>query len=146
MSQEEAFWQVRSLAEMSPEELESVCDGCGWCCVHRLQDEDTQEIWTTDVVCRYLDLETIQCTCYHDRPAHVPECLVVTPEVAQAEWLPETCAYRLLARGQDLPEWHHLITNDRNSVHDAGASVKGRVISEESVHPDSLAERIVNNN
>jgi len=137
------FWKHKSLNEMTDNEWESLCDGCGHCCVLRFQDEDTDEIYITDVVCGQLDLDCIQCNCYDTRQKIVPECLVVTPENAGQSWLPPTCAYRLLAEGMPLPEWHHLISGDRDSVHRAGASVLGRVISEESVHPDEIEDRII---
>lgn len=139
------FWELKALDEMSESEWESLCDGCGHCCVLRFQDEDTDEIFVTDVVCRLLDLDRIQCTCYAKRQSKVPECMVVTPENAGQNWLPPTCAYRLLAEGKPLPEWHHLVSGDRTTVHAAGASVLGSVISEESVHPDEIEERIQDN-
>ena len=141
----EDFWKTKSLDEMDDSEWESLCDGCGHCCVLRYQDEDTDEIYVTDVVCRQLDLDRIQCNCYASRQKEVPECLVVTPENAGQSWLPPTCAYRLLAEGKPLPEWHHLVSGDRNSVHLAGASVLGRVISEEGIHPDEIEDRILDN-
>ena len=139
------FWKTKSLQDMSDSEWESLCDGCGHCCVLRFQDEDTDEIFVTDVVCRQLNLDEVQCRCYTERQLQVPECLVVTPENAGQSWLPPTCAYRLLAEGKPLPDWHHLVSGDRNSVHRVGASVLGRVISEDSVHPDGIEERILNN-
>jgi len=137
------FWEQKSLGEMDEAEWESLCDGCGHCCVLRFQDEDTDEIFVTDVVCHQLDLDQIQCSCYTDRQVKVPECLVVTPENAGQSWLPPTCAYRLIAEGKPLPAWHHLVSGDRNAVHEAGASVFGRVISEEGIHPDEIEERII---
>jgi len=139
------FWKQKSLGEMDEAEWESLCDGCGHCCVLRFQDEDTDEIFVTDVVCHQLDLDRIQCSCYTDRQIMVPECLVVTPENAGQSWLPPTCAYRLVAEGKPLPAWHHLVSGDRNAVHEAGASVMGRVISEEGIHPDEIEERILDN-
>ncbi|MGW8248879.1 MAG: YcgN family cysteine cluster protein [Acidiferrobacterales bacterium] len=139
------FWKTKSLDEMDEGEWESLCDGCGHCCVLRFQDEDTEEIYVTDVVCHQLDLDRIQCNCYASRQKAVPECLVVTPANAGQSWLPPTCAYRLLAEGKPLPDWHHLVSGDRNSVHLAGASVLGRVISEEGIHPDEIEDRILDN-
>jgi len=140
-----AFWKLKSLGEMDETEWESLCDGCGHCCVLRFQDEDTDEIFVTDVVCHQLDLDRIQCNCYTNRQEKVPECLVVTPENAGQSWLPPTCAYRLVAEGKPLPAWHHLVSGDRNAIHEAGASVLGRVISEEGIHPDEIEERILDN-
>jgi len=142
-NQAKDFWKHKSLGEMSDSEWESLCDGCGHCCVLRFQDDSTEEIFVTDVVCRQLDLGRIQCNCYADRQRKVPECLVVTPGNAGQSWLPPTCAYRLLAEGKSLPDWHHLVSGDRNTVHTSGASVLGRVISEEGVHPDEIEERIL---
>jgi len=142
---EKAFWEIKSLDEMSPAEWESLCDGCGHCCVLRFQDEDTNEIFVTDVVCHQLDLEKIQCNCYANRQQKVPECMVVTPKNAAESWLPPTCSYRLLAEGKELPSWHHLVCGDREAVHKSGASVFGRVISEEGVHPDEIEHRILSN-
>ena len=139
------FWKQKTLGEMSEAEWESLCDGCGHCCVLRFQDEDTDEIFVTDVVCHQLDLDRIQCNCYADRQEKVPECMVVTPGNASQDWLPPTCAYRLIAEGKPLPAWHHLVSGDRSSVHQAGASVLGRVISEEGIHPDEIEERILDN-
>lgn len=139
---EKPFWETRSLHEFSKSEWESLCDGCGQCCVIRFQDEDTDEIRSTDVVCRFLGMESIQCTCYENRQTQMPECMVVTPENAHESWLPPTCAYHLLSKGEPLPEWHHLISGDRNTVHDVGVSVIGKVISEEGIHPSEIEERI----
>lgn len=137
------FWKDRKLTDFSASEWESLCDGCGKCCVIRYQDEDTEEILNTDVVCRFLDLETIRCTCYQERQICMPECMVVTPENAHESWLPSTCAYHLLSKGEPLPEWHYLVSGDRNTIHQAGVSVFKKVISEESIHPDEIEDRIL---
>jgi len=136
------FWINRPLTELSPDEWESLCDGCGKCCVLRFQDEDTGEIRSTDVACRYLDLDRIECTCYSERQQKVPECLVVTPANAGEGWLPPSCAYHLLATGKSLPEWHHLVCGDRQTIHDIGESVYNKVVSEDGVHPDEIEYRI----
>ena len=138
----EPFWKNRKLTEFSAAEWESLCDGCGKCCVIRFQDEDTDEIRSTDVACRFLDLENIRCTCYENRQSMMPECMVVTPRNAHESWLPPTCAYHLLSQGRPLPEWHHLVCGDRNAIHEIGESVYERVISEESIHPDEIEDRI----
>lgn len=136
------FWETKPLDQLSSQEWESLCDGCGKCCVLRFQDEDTGEIRTTDVVCRYLDLDRIECTCYSERQQKVPECLVVTPANAGEDWLPPSCAYHLLATGKSLPEWHHLLCGDRQTIHDIGESVYDKVVSEDGVHPDEIEYRI----
>lgn len=116
---------------MSPSEWESLCDGCGKCCLHKLQYEDTGEICYTNVACRLLDLHSCRCKKYEERQRYVPDCVALTPEKAGSlAWLPVTCAYRLLAEGHDLPSWHPLVTGDRKSVHRAGMSARHRAIAE----------------
>ena len=138
------FWQQKTLAEMTPEEWESLCDGCGRCCLHKLEDEDTGEVFYTDIACRLLDRASCQCQDYPRRKQQVPECLVLTPEdVDQYHWLPETCAYRLLAAGQPLAPWHPLISGSPQSVHDAGIAVAGKVVSEREILPEDYEERII---
>ena len=125
------FWKRKSLAEMTSEEWESLCDGCALCCLQKIEDEDTGEIFFTDVACRLLDTDKCRCTSYQARAAKVANCLVLAADKpALFRWLPASCAYRLLAEGEDLPEWHPLKTGDPESVHDAGISVRGRVKSE----------------
>lgn len=139
------FWEQKSLDELSTEEWEALCDGCGRCCLLKLEDEDTAELFYTNVICAYHDTEKCQCTRYEDRSVLVPDCIKVTPEVARtAKWLPDTCAYRLLAEGKPLFDWHPLISGYPDSVHEARISVRGRVISEHYVHPDELEEHLVN--
>ncbi|WP_421792271.1 YcgN family cysteine cluster protein [Hyphobacterium sp.] len=132
------FWKVKSLKEMSREEWESLCDGCGKCCLVQLEDEDGDRLFTS-VSCKLYDGATGRCKDYSNRSVRVPDCVVLSPEnVGQLEWMPNTCAYRLIHEGQDLPEWHPLVTGDPQSTFKAGMSVRGLVISELQVDEDSL--------
>ncbi len=129
------FWE-QPLESLSRDQWEALCDGCGQCCLHKLEDEDTGEVHFTNVACRLLDTGTARCKDYRNRRAYVPDCLRLTPRLAAAvEWLPKTCAYRLRANAEPLPAWHYLISGDRDAVHRAGASVVGRVVSEDRAGP-----------
>ena len=139
-----SFWQEKSLAEMSQQEWESLCDGCARCCLHKLEDADSGEVHYTSVVCKYLDESTCRCTDYQHRHSLVPDCVCLTPDtVAAFKWLPTTCAYRLKAEGKDLEWWHPLVSGRAESVAEAGISVRGKCISEEHVHPDDFEEHII---
>jgi len=138
------FWKRKSLVEMTEAEWESLCDGCGQCCLFTLQDEQSGELGITALACRYLDLESCRCTEYARRKVLVRECLSV-PRVAmeRLRQLPESCAYRRLARNEALPQWHPLISGEVESVHRAGISVRGRALSEDNVHPDEWQEHVI---
>ena len=125
------FWKRKSLAEMSTAEWESLCDGCALCCLQKFEDEETGDVYFTDVACRLLDTQTCRCTNYAARAKKVASCLVLSVDEPETfNWLPDSCAYRRLADGKDLPEWHPLLTGDPDSVHEAGISAKGKVVSE----------------
>ncbi|HRK96216.1 MAG TPA: YcgN family cysteine cluster protein [Rhodospirillales bacterium] len=133
---EPEYWKKRALAELSPAEWEALCDGCGKCCLEKIEDGFTGEISFTNVACRLLDLGTCRCSHYAERRRHVPNCEALTAEnVLALTWLPSTCAYRLLAEGKDLPDWHHLVCGDPDMVHRVGASVRGRAVPERRAGP-----------
>ena len=128
------FWERKTLAQMNAEEWESLCDGCGQCCRLKIADADTGDVTYTPFACKLLDLHSCRCSDYPNRRRKVPTCLQLTPRnVTDLDWLPPTCAYRRLADGLDLPEWHPLKTHDPDSVHRAGVSVRGKLVSESSM-------------
>ncbi len=141
----EPFWRAKSLEDMSEAEWESLCDGCARCCLVKLEDADTGEIHYTDVGCTLLDSGACRCRAYAERQRLVPDCVSLTPEnVRGLDWLPPTCAYRLLAEGRDLPWWHPLVSGDPETVHRAGISVRNRVAGlEDDFSVSGLMERIV---
>lgn len=138
------FWKRKKLEEMTREEWESLCDGCARCCLYKLEDEDTGEIYYTNVVCRLLDTFRCRCTQYSERSKLMPTCLTLSPDmVRQLRWMPKTCAYRLIAEGKDLEWWHPLVSGDPNTVHEAGISVRWRTQAEKDVDMDQLEDYIV---
>jgi uncharacterized cysteine cluster protein YcgN (CxxCxxCC family) len=138
------FWEVTPLAAMRLDQWEALCDGCGLCCLHKVEFEETGEVHYTDVACAHLDLHQCRCTGYRRRTELAADCVVLMPDTVTAiPWLPVTCAYRRLAEGRGLPPWHPLITGDPESVHTAGISVRGRVVAEDGVVEEELVDHIV---
>lgn len=137
------FWKRKTLAEMSPAEWESLCDGCGKCCLVVLEDADTGAFHETDVACRLYDPKTRRCSDYARRHARVPDCVRLSAEaVATLKWMPKTCAYRLLADGRDLPDWHPLVSGDRSAVVRAAAAAPSDVANERDVPAAELPRRV----
>lgn len=144
MTDERPFYETKRLHEMTSHEWESLCDGCGKCCVVLLQDEEDDTVYRTNVGCRLLDLKTVRCSDYDNRHARVPSCVRLSADnIGDLTWMPGTCAYRLLHEGKPLPEWHPLKTRDPGSVARAGISVKGGLISETEVADEELEDHIV---
>ena len=144
MTDDVPFWKRKTLAEMTGPEWESLCDGCGRCCLSKLEDEDTHEVYFTDIGCRLLDGKTCRCHDYPNRTALVDDCVRLTPEtVAEINWLPPSCAYRLIKEGKDLYWWHPLVSGDPDTVHTAGVSIRGRLFAtEDNVGDEDFEERI----
>ena len=144
MVSDKTFWLSTPLAEMSAAQWESLCDGCGLCCLVKIEDEDSGEVYNTSASCRLLDVETCRCSDYENRLSKAPMCTQLTlDKLAEMDWLPETCAYKRLSENRSLPAWHHLVTGDKNSVHEAGFSAKWFAQSEEYVHPEQLLDFII---
>ena len=139
-----AFWNTKSLAEMTSEEWESICDGCGRCCLHKLQDEDSGLMFYTNVACRLLDRERCRCSNYPQRMAIVHDCLSLAADArSRFDWLPLSCAYRRLANRQSLEWWHPLVSGNPDTVHQAGISVRGKTVPEASVAKEELEDHII---
>lgn len=138
------FWKTTSLEDMTQQQWESLCDGCGRCCLNKLEDWDTGEIAWTNVACRLLDSSSCRCGDYENRQVKVPECISLTPEAVRAiAWLPPSCGYRLVAEGRDLYWWHPLISLDPQTVHQAGVSVRDRTVLEDGMEPEDFENHIV---
>lgn len=144
MTNKQPFWEQKKLADMTPDEWESLCDGCAQCCVVKLEDADTGDVHFTDVVCHLLDQQQCRCTDYLHRSIRVPECVLLTPDnLDRLSWMPYSCAYRRLAEGRGLAWWHPLVSGSGDSVHESAASVRGKVVSEEYVEEDDLELHVI---
>ncbi len=138
------FWEELSLEQMSRDQWEMLCDGCGRCCLHKFEDEDSGEIFFTDVACRYLDEETCSCSHYNSRQTYVPNCLSIDSDWGDKfNWLPSTCAYRLLYEKKSLHDWHPLVSGNKESVHLAGISVRGRTFSDADINNEQTYLHVI---
>lgn len=138
------WWNSKPLEELNQQQWELLCDGCAKCCLHKLEDVDSEEVFYTKVRCRYLDEETCRCSDYANRSILVPNCIQLSADkLDQLGWLPSTCAYRLRFENKPLPSWHPLVAGDAQAPHRAGESIRGRSVSDEFVHPDGFEEHIV---
>jgi uncharacterized cysteine cluster protein YcgN (CxxCxxCC family) len=143
-NQQKPFWQHKQLEEMSHSEWEQLCDGCGRCCMLKLEDEDTEEVFLTRVSCKLLDIGKCNCTDYLRRHEKVPDCLELTPAmVRELKWLPDTCAYRLIDHGEELAWWHPLVSGDPATVHEAGISVRDWALTETPLRNAELHKYLV---
>lgn len=144
MTSADPFWTRKTLDQLSPQEWESLCDGCGLCCLQKLEDEEDNSVYYTRIACRLLDLKTCRCSDYPNRREKVPDCIQLTPGQAESfKWLPPTCGYRLVSEGKDLPAWHHLVSGDPKAVHRKRISQSGRMLSEDSVPEDDWEDYLI---
>ncbi len=138
------FWKAKSLSQLNQEEWETLCDGCGKCCLCKIEYEDSGEICYTSVSCRLFDSTSCSCRDYKNRADHVKDCAILSPRSTEDfEWLPQTCAYRLIHERKDLPSWHHLVSGSKNTIHEVGMSVADKTISEERIVPEDLENYIM---
>jgi uncharacterized cysteine cluster protein YcgN (CxxCxxCC family) len=138
------FWETKSLDQLSDQEWESLCDGCGRCCLIKLEDDETEELFYTNIACKLLDNHQCRCTDYEHRVQQAPGCVVLRPYNKELyDQLPESCAYRRIAEGKKLESWHPLISNSKETVHKANISVRDKVISEQNVHEDDWQDHII---
>ena len=138
------FWETKTLEEMTQKEWESLCDGCAKCCLVKLEDYDTGEIFRTDVACKLLDINSCRCTDYPARQTLVDDCIKLDREnITSLQWLPDSCSYKLIDQGKPLPNWHHLLTGSRNTVHQVAASVKQFAVSELEVKDEEIEDHII---
>ncbi|WP_425466634.1 YcgN family cysteine cluster protein [Pelagibacterium montanilacus] len=138
------WWDEKTLDEMNAVEWEALCDGCGRCCLLKLEDEDTGQIFTADVRCKLLDGDSCRCSDYPNRQSKVPDCIKLTPEkVTQIPWIPPSCAYRRIAEGRGLAWWHPLVSGDPDTVHQVGVSVRGRTVAEEDANTEDWESHMV---
>lgn len=142
---EPRYWERKPLTRMTQAEWEALCDGCGKCCMNKLEDEDTQEVVLTRIACRLFDDSTCHCAQYQIRHQFVPECITLSPANMDRNlyWMPETCAYKLLWTGQSLPDWHPLISGSADSVHAAGVSMQDATVPEQEVDEDDWEHHII---
>lgn len=143
MATEKPFWEVTPLTEMTKTQWESLCDGCGKCCVLKLEDIDTGAIYYTDVSCKLLCTKSAQCTNYQDRKTHVPDCVILRPDnLEEVHWMPESCAYRRLHEGRDLPQWHPLRVGHKDDMIAANHCVAGHVVPEGTVAEEDMPDHL----
>jgi uncharacterized cysteine cluster protein YcgN (CxxCxxCC family) len=140
----EPFWKTKKLREMSDTEWESLCDGCGKCCLVKLEDENTNDLYVTSLHCKLFDTKTCQCKDYPNRKQYVPICVKLTPEIVETvDWLPQSCAYRMVHEGKDLHDWHHLKSGDPQLVHREGYSCRNRTRTEEGVDDEDAFDYVI---
>lgn len=138
------FWETKTLSEMTTDEWEALCDGCGLCCLQKLEDDEDGSVYYTRIACKLLDLKTCQCQYYSNRRSYVPDCIQLTiNDVDSFHWLPPTCAYRRLAEGDQLPEWHPLLTGDPDTTIKSGITMSGKMLSETKVSEDKWEDYLI---